>query len=121
METFLDSHDKLLRYDALAADDVKEMQADQDALQAFTEQVGALSPPQKYRGQYEAFSSAINELYESVRLAHRLVADPTVATQARFDQYDRHVNRAAAGLQRSNEILGRDYKTIGRVQKVNPL
>jgi len=68
-----------------------------------------------YEEHYEAFSGATNELYESVQRAPSLVADPTVATQAEFDEYDRHANEAAASLQRSNEILGWDYKTIRSV------
>jgi hypothetical protein len=122
VETFLDSHDSLLRYDALTADDVEEMQANKDALQGFTEQVDGLDPPQRYSGEhFEAFSSAIRELHRASALAYNLAADPTAATQSGFDEYDRHVNEAAAGLERSNEILGRDYKTIEGVQKVNPL
>jgi hypothetical protein len=121
VETFLDSHDKLLRYDALTAEDVEEMQANKDSLKEFTERVDGLDPPQKYRQQYETFNPTINELYEAAQRAYSLVADPTAATQSGFDEYDRHVNEAAAGLERSNEILGRDYKTIEGVQKVNPL
>ena len=120
METFLDSHDRLLRYDALTAEDVKEMQANQAALQGFTAQVDDLSPPQTYKEQYDVFRSAINDLHEAAQLAYRLAADPTAATQSGFDEYDRHVNEAAAGLRRSNEILGRDYKTIEGVQRVSP-
>jgi hypothetical protein len=121
VERFLDSHNKILRYDALTTDDIDEMQANQDALQEFTKQVGDLNPPQRYGDQYEAFSSAINELHAAAELAHSLAADPTAASQSGFDEYDRHVNEAAAGLQRSNEILGRDYETIEGVQRVNPL
>jgi hypothetical protein len=121
IETFLDSHDKLLRYDALTADDIEEMQANQAALRGFAEQTDGLDPPQSYRQQHETFKSAINELYEAVQVAYSLAADPTTATQSRFDEYDQHVNEAAAGLQRSNEILGRDFETIRGVQRVNPL
>ena len=121
VEAFLDSHDRLLRYDALTADDVEEMQANQEALQEFTKQLDGLDPPQRYSEQYEAFSSAVTELHTAAQLAYNLAADPTTATQTGFDEYDRHVNEAAAGLQRSNEILGRDYKKIGGVQRVNPL
>jgi hypothetical protein len=120
-ETFFDSHDKLLRYDALNADDVEEMQANQTTLQETTEQVASLDPPQRYREQYEVFRSAINELHQAAQLAYNLAADPVSATQSDIDEYERHVNEAAAGLERSNEILGRDYKTIEGVQKVNPL
>lgn len=121
VETFLDTHGKLLRYDALTADDVEEMQTNQAALQEIADLVGVLDPPQKYREQYRVFRSAINELNEATRLAHTLAADPTAATQSRFDEYDRRVDEATAYLQRSNEALNRDYKTTEGVQKVNPL
>jgi len=107
VETFLDSHDKLMRYDALTAADVEEMQANQAALQELTDQGDDLDPPKKYRAHYEVFLSAINALHEAAQLAYNLAADPIAATQAEFDKYDRHVNEAATGLQRSNEILGR--------------
>jgi hypothetical protein len=121
VETFLDSHDRLLRYDALTADDVEEMQANQAALQGYTDQAGDLDPPRRYGEQYEVFRSAINELYQAAQLAHDLAADPTAATQSGFDEYDRHVNQAATYLKKSNEMLGRDYKTIEGVQGVSPL
>jgi hypothetical protein len=121
VETFLDGHDRLVPYDALTTDDVEKVRANQAALQGFTNQVADLDPPQKYGEHYEVFSSATNELYESARLAYTLAADPTAATQAEFDEYDRHVNEAAALLQRSNEILGRGYMTIRGVQEINPL
>jgi hypothetical protein len=121
VETFLDSHDKLLRYDALTAEDVKDMQANQSALQGFTARVDDLSPPQSYKEQYEMFRSAVNDLHEAAQLAYTLAADPTAATQFRFEEYDRRVNEAATGLRRSNEILGRDYKAIEGVQRVSPL
>lgn len=119
VETFLDSHDRLLQYDAVTAEDVKEMQANQAALQGFTAQVDDLSPPQMYKEQYDVFRSAINDLHEAAKLAYTLAADPTTATQSGFDEYDRYVNEAAAGLRRSNEILGRNYKTIEGVQRVS--
>lgn len=119
VEMFLDSHGKLLRYDALTAEDVEEMQTNQAALQEFTDQVGDLEPPQKYSEQYTVFRSAINELNEAAQLAHNLAADPTAATQSGFDEYGRHVDEAAAYLQRSNEALNRDYETIEGVQKVS--
>jgi hypothetical protein len=112
VETFLDSHDKLLRYDALTADDVEQMQANQAALKELADQVDGFDPPQEYREQYEVFHSAINELHEATKLAYELAAEPIVATRPGFEEYDRHVDQAAARLKRSNEILGRDYKTI---------
>ena len=120
VETFLDTHEKLLRYDALTADDVEEMQANQTALKTFTDQVDGLDPPQTYREQYEVFRSAINELYEATRQAYTFAADPTAATQSGFDEYDHHANQAAAYLKKSNEMLGRNYKTIKGVQRSSP-
>jgi hypothetical protein len=121
VETFLDSHDKLLRYDALTADDVEEMNANQTALQRSTDQVDDLDPPQKYREQYNAFRSAISKLQEAAQLAYTLAADPTAATQTGFEEYDRGVDETAARLERSNEILGRNYKSIEGVRRVSPL
>jgi hypothetical protein len=112
VETFLDSHQKLMRYDALTADDVHKMQANRAALSGFAHQVEDLNPPQKYSEQYEVFRSAINELYEASKLAYALAADPATATKSEFDEHDHQVDQAAAELKRSNEMLGRHYKTI---------
>ncbi len=121
VETFLQSHNKLLRYDALTADDIEQMQANEAALQGFADQAADLDPPRKYGEHHEVFGSAINELHEAAQLAYDLAADPIAATQSGFDEYDRHVTEASALLQRSNESLGEEYKTIQGVQKVNPL
>jgi hypothetical protein len=123
VDTFLDSHDKLVRYDALTAEDVQEMQRNQAALKDFTDQVNGLDPPEEYSAHYEVFRSAINELNEATKLAYILAVDPTAATKSGFDKYDRHVDEAAARLQQSNEILGRDYKTLkgAHVEEISPL
>jgi hypothetical protein len=121
VETFLDSHNKLLRYDALGADDVEKMQANEAALRGLITQVDDLDPPQGYEEQHGVFRSAINELYEAVRVAYDVVANPTTATKSDFDEYDRHTREGASGLQRSNELLGRDYRTVEGVQEVSPL
>src|SRR3712207_1924630 len=121
VETFLDSHEKFIPYDALTADDIEEMQADQAALKGFADQIDGLDPPQKYKEQYEVFRSAINELYEATKLAYELAADPTAASQSGFAEYDRHVSQAAAYLKKSNEMLSRDYKTIEGVRRVSAL
>ena len=63
------------------------------------------------------FGSALDELYEATKLAHRLAVDPAGATYSDFEEYDRHVSEANRGLQRSNDILGRDYKTMEGVRK----
>ena len=119
VETFLDSHEKLLRYDALTSADIEKMQANQAALQVLANRASDLRAPQKYRDQKDAFLSAIEELHQAAQLAYSLAADPISATQADFDDYERIVNEAATDLQRSNEILGKDYKTIEGVQGVN--
>jgi hypothetical protein len=119
VEAFLNSHEKLLRYDSLTSGDIERMQANQAALQGFADQVSDLNAPQKYREQKDALLSAIDELHQAAQLAYALAADPISATQADFDDYDRLVNEAAASLQQSNEILGKDYKTIEGVQEVS--
>jgi hypothetical protein len=121
VETFLDSHDKLLHYDALTADNIGEMQANQATLQELIDQVDNLNPPREYKEQYKVFRLAVNELHETTQLAYTFAADPTAATQSGFEGYDRRVNQAAAYLKKSNEMLGRDYKTIERVQRVSQL
>jgi hypothetical protein len=107
----LESNENLLRYDNLTLDDLEEMEANYDTLGDYNDRVEDLDPPEEYEGQYKLFVLAIDELYAANELAYRLVADPTSATQAGFEAYDQHVDRATANLQRSNEILGRDYKT----------
>jgi hypothetical protein len=119
VDAFLDSHEKLLRYDALTSGDVKKMQADQAALKGFADQASALGAPQKYREPKDVFLSAIDEMHQAAQLAYALAADPVSATQADFDDYDRLVDEATAGLRRSDEILGKNYKTIEGVQGVS--
>jgi len=119
VETFLNSHEKLLRYDSLTSGNIERMQANQAALQGFADQISDLNAPQKYREQKDALLSAINELHQAAQLAYALAADPISATQADFDDYDRLVKEATAGLRQSNEILGKDYKTIEGVQEVS--
>ncbi len=112
VEAFLDSHKKLLHYDALTSGDVEKMQANQAALDGFADQASALRAPQKYKEHKDVFLSAIDELHHATLLAYDLAADPISASKADFDHYDHLVNEAAASLQRSNEISGKDYKTI---------
>ena len=119
VEAFLDSHEKLLRYDTLTSGDVEELQADQAALKKHAGQARALSVPQRYKEHKDEFQTAIGELHQAAQLAYVLAADPISATQADFDHYDHLVNEAAADLQRSNEILGRDYKTIEGVKGIS--
>jgi hypothetical protein len=119
VDAFLHNHEKLLRYDALNSGDIEKMQADQAALKGFTDQASSLSVPQEYTKHNEVFLSAIEELHQAARLAYALAADPISATQSDFEHYDRLVDEAAADLQRSNEILGKDYTTIEGMQEVS--
>jgi hypothetical protein len=119
VEAFLDSHEKLLRYDTLTSSDIEEMQANQAALQGFVDQASDLRAPKQYRNQKDAFVSAIDELHQAAQLAYALAADPVSATQADFDDYDRLVDEATAGLRRSNQILGKDFEGIEGVREVS--
>ena len=119
VEASLRSNDKLLRYDRLAADDIKEMKADFAALESYVRRAKNLDPPTEYEDQHEVFVLAINELRDANELAYRLAVDPFSATQAAFEAYDRHVGRATAYLRRSNEMLGKDYKTTGAAQEIS--
>lgn len=121
VETFLDSHDKLRRYDALTAEDIEELRGNQDRLQESADRVGRLTPPENYEEHHEVFRSAVGELYEAARQAHVLAADPTEATRSGFEAYDAHVGAAADRLRRSNEVLGRKFETIEGVREVSPL
>jgi hypothetical protein len=120
VETFLESHEKLLRYDSLSAADVEEMKANEAALQGMAERVTNLDPSRKYGGQHDVFASAIDQLHEAARLAHVMAADPVAAAETGFDDYDSHVNEASALLRRSNELLGENYESIEGVRQVSP-
>lgn len=117
----LDSHEKLLRYDALTANDIEELRANQAALEGLADEVAGLAPPQRYAEQYEVFRSAVSGLRDATRLGYDLAADPTAATAAAFEGYDRRLAESADRLRRSNDLLGMDYETIGDVQATNPL
>ncbi len=119
VEASLRSNDKLLRYDGLTADDVEEMKANYVALQSYARRAKDLAPPAEHEDQHEVFVLAIGELRDADELAYRLAADPSSATQADFEAYDRHVDRATAYLRRSNEMLGKDYKTTGAAQEIS--
>src|SRR5215212_4897694 len=75
VETFLDSHERFLHYDALTPGDIEKMQANQAALKGFADQAGDLRAPQKYEEQKDAFVSAIEELHQAAHLAYTLAAD----------------------------------------------
>ena len=119
VEASLRSNDKLLRYDRLTADDIEEMKANSAALESYGRRAKDLDPPTEYEDQYKVFVLAINELRDANELAYRLAADPQSATQADFEAYDRYVARATAYLRRSNEMLGKDYKTTGAAQEIS--
>jgi hypothetical protein len=119
VEASLRSNDKLLRYDRLTANDVQVMKDNSATLKSYGRRAKDLDPPTKYEDQHEVFVLAINELRDANELAYRLAADPQSATQADFEAYDRYVARATAYLRRSNEMLGKDYKTTGAAQEIS--
>jgi hypothetical protein len=119
VDAFLDSHEKILRYDALTSGDVEKLRANQAALEGFADQARALRAPQKYSEHKDVFLSAIDELHEAAQLAYNSAADPASATKSDVVRYNRLLNGAAANLQQSNEILGKDYKTIEGAQAIS--
>jgi hypothetical protein len=119
VEASLRSNDKLLRYDGLTAEDVEELKADYVALENYARRARDLAPSAEYEDQYKVFVLAINELRDANELAYRLAADPSSATQTDFEAYDRHVDRATAYLRRSNDMLGKDYKTTGAAREIS--
>jgi hypothetical protein len=120
VRAFLNSHDKLLRYDALTAADVEEMQANETVLEEMDDQTGDLAPPRKYEEQYGVFSAAIDELHGATRLAYGMAADPVAAAEQGFDEYDSRVNEASDLLLSSNDLLNKEYETIEGVREVSP-
>src|SRR5215208_4505882 len=119
VETALRSNNKLVRYDGLTAEDVKELNADYVALENYARRARDLAPSAEHEDQYKVFVDAINELRDANELAYHLAADPSSATQPDFEAYDRHVNRATANLRRSNEMLGEDYKAAGAAREIS--
>jgi len=119
VEASLRSNDKVLRYDGLTADDIKEMKADYVALESYVRRAKDLAPSAGNEDQHEVFVRAIGELRDANELAYRLAVDPFSATQADFEAYDQHVDRATAYLRTSNEMLGKDYKTTGAAQEIS--
>jgi hypothetical protein len=119
VEATLRSNNKLLRYDGLTAEDVKELKADFVSLENYARRARDLAPSAEHEDQYKVFVLAINELRDANELAYRLAADPSSATQTDFEAYDRHVNSATAYLRRSNEMLGKDYKSAGAAQEIS--
>ena len=119
VEASLDTNGKLLRYDGLTTDDIAQMKANYAALTDYASRAKGLDPPEKYEPQHELFVRAVDELRDADGLAYQLIANPASATQADFEAYDGHISRATAYLKRSNEMLGRDYKTTAAAQKVS--
>jgi hypothetical protein len=119
VEASLRSNDKLLRYDRLTADDVQVMKANSAALESYGRRATDLDPPTEYEDQHKVFVLAIGELRDANELAYRLAAEPASATQTDFEAYDHYVDRATAYLRRSNDMLGKDYKTTGAAQEIS--
>ena len=118
VEASLESNNELQRYDGLTAEDVEQMKANYVALKGYARRARDLAPPAKYEDQHEVFVQAIVELRDADELAYRLAADPSSATQAGFEAYDRRMDRATAYLERSNELLGKDYKAAGEAREI---
>jgi hypothetical protein len=119
VEASLRSNNKLLRYDALTAKDVEELKVDYVALENYARRARDLAPSAEHQDQYKVFVLAIGELRDANELAYRLAADPFSATQTDFEAYDHYVDRATAYLRRSNDMLGKDYKTTGAAQEIS--
>lgn len=119
VEASLRSNDELLRYDRLTADDVQVTKSNSAALKSYGRRAKDLDPPTEYEDQHQVFVLALNELRDANELAYRLAANPYSATQADFEAYDRYVDRATAYLRKSNEMLGKDYKTTGAAQEIS--
>jgi hypothetical protein len=119
VEASLRSNNKLVRYDGLTAEDVEELKAEYVALENYARRARDLAPSAEHEEQYKVFVLAIGELRDANELAYHVAADPSSATQTDFEAYDRHVDRATAYLRRSNEMLGKDYKTFGAAQEIS--
>ena len=118
VETISEINAKLRRYDSLTADDVADLRARYQALSDYKNQAEGLTPPEKYADQYEAFRTAIGELYDAAGIAYKVSSDPVSAKQADFAEYERHVDSATDSLQQSNELLGQNYKTTEGLPRV---
>jgi uncharacterized protein involved in exopolysaccharide biosynthesis len=120
VETFVDSNERLLRYDTLTVDDIDAMEANYLALEDYKNQVGNLSPPEEHKDQYKLLSAAVDELYTAAEIAYRVAGEPVSATAADFQEYDVLVARATANLKQSNEALGLNYSTTEGLPRVGP-
>ena len=120
VESFARVHDKLLRYDSLTPADVEDIEADQVALKDYTDRNDNLTPPEEYQGHHELLSAATGELSEAAEIAYRVAAHPVSATPADFREYDSLVTGATANLERSNEVLGQNYRTTEGLPRVGP-
>jgi hypothetical protein len=61
----------------------------------------------------DALRVALVDCHERAKeVAYRVVNDPASATQTHFAAYDDHVDKAAAALRRSNEMIRWDYAAI---------
>jgi hypothetical protein len=118
VETLVDMHNRLLRYDSLTASDVQAIEADYRTLGDYSDQVSNLSPPEEYKNQYELFSTSISELYTAAQIGYRIANDPASATATDFQQYDSQLDKATANLKQSNEILGRNDRTPEGLRKL---
>ena len=120
VEALDDSDDKLLRYDALSAADVEEMGENLASVERLRGRAQDLDPPEGFAEHHELFVSAVGTVHEAAEISYGLASEPVDATWARFEEYHRRVDEADALLRRSNEMLDRDYETIGGARRDAP-
>ena len=111
VDAFTQSNERLLRYDSLTADDVKNISDNYGALSDLGERVKNLNPPDEYESQYGLLSSAVSELYQATGIAYRVTNDPVSTTVEDFEAYNEHIDSATTSLQQSNAILGQNFST----------
>ena len=104
-ESFQDTDHRFSRFDSLTSSDLEKMKTNYNDLGSYLDETDNLDPPEKYKDQYELFSSAIADLYQATWLAYSLASDPGSLTKPKLDEYHSYADRATSNLQQSDEIL----------------
>lgn len=105
VEAFLESDEKLRKFDSLTSEDVEDMEANRNEVADNLDQIEELDPPAEYQEQYELFHSAIVDLDEAAGLAYSMASNPDSITPAMPERYDLLLDRADFRLQQSDAIL----------------
>jgi len=108
VQSFLQSDEKVSRFDSLTSGDVGVMETNYNTLGEYLNRADNLDPPERYKDQHELFRSAIADLYQAAGLAYSTAADPSSLTKSSLDEYELLIDRFSLRLQQSNEGLGRD-------------